>query len=158
MRQRLRSTIKWGSTVLTVLLLIMWIGSAWIEFGVTLNPTMIGGIDGGCIWVLKDTSGVIPEVQATCEWSPGFSVHPAHFYWWFDYAHSMTVRFRVSRTELVIPLWPLVAPFALLTCWVWWRHLRYLAPGHCSICGYDLRGNTSGACPECGARLGEIPR
>ena len=24
-------------------------------------------------------------------------------------------------------------------------------PGHCSTCGYNLTGNTSGRCPECGA-------
>jgi len=23
-------------------------------------------------------------------------------------------------------------------------------PGHCTACGYDLTGNTSGVCPECG--------
>ena len=23
-------------------------------------------------------------------------------------------------------------------------------PGHCQACGYDLTGNTSGRCPECG--------
>jgi hypothetical protein len=24
--------------------------------------------------------------------------------------------------------------------------------GHCAYCGYDLRGNTAGRCPECGRR------
>ena len=26
-------------------------------------------------------------------------------------------------------------------------------PGHCSECGYCLRGNASGVCPECGTRI-----
>lgn len=26
-------------------------------------------------------------------------------------------------------------------------------PNHCSHCGYNLTGNVSGVCPECGARL-----
>lgn len=26
------------------------------------------------------------------------------------------------------------------------------APGHCPHCGYDLTGNTSGVCPECGEK------
>ncbi|MBN1342741.1 MAG: hypothetical protein JXQ73_08690 [Phycisphaerae bacterium] len=28
-----------------------------------------------------------------------------------------------------------------------------LDPGHCGRCGYDLTGNVSGVCPECGWRL-----
>ncbi len=33
-----------------------------------------------------------------------------------------------------------------------WRHRRF-PPGHCSRCGYDLTGNVSGKCPECGAAI-----
>ena len=31
------------------------------------------------------------------------------------------------------------------------RALRMRRPGHCSHCGYNLAGNISGTCPECGA-------
>jgi hypothetical protein len=27
------------------------------------------------------------------------------------------------------------------------------APGYCATCGYDLRGLTSGRCPECGHEI-----
>ncbi|MCB9850954.1 MAG: hypothetical protein H6817_09660 [Phycisphaerales bacterium] len=33
-----------------------------------------------------------------------------------------------------------------------WR--KRLVPGRCGRCGYDLTGNTTGVCPECGARVG----
>ena len=39
-----------------------------------------------------------------------------------------------------------VVPTALL-----WRVDRRVPPGHCRRCGYDLTGNVSGRCPECGA-------
>ena len=32
----------------------------------------------------------------------------------------------------------------------YWRHRRRFPKGHCQTCGYDLTGNTSGVCPECG--------
>ncbi len=35
---------------------------------------------------------------------------------------------------------------------VWWRANR-LIPGHCTNCDYDLQGNTTGVCPECGAPI-----
>ena len=34
---------------------------------------------------------------------------------------------------------------------LWWLDLRRIPPGHCPHCGYDLTGNVSGKCPECGA-------
>ncbi len=48
-----------------------------------------------------------------------------------------------------IPLW---IPFVLLavpTALLWWRD-RKPPSGHCKRCGYDLTGNLSGVCPECG--------
>jgi len=30
---------------------------------------------------------------------------------------------------------------------------RSQKPGHCCLCGYDLTGNTSGTCPECGSAV-----
>ena len=51
-------------------------------------------------------------------------------------------------TELQVPLW-----FVVLLAWSyvlfrWWK--RRVRPGHCAGCGYDLTGNVSGVCPECG--------
>lgn len=31
-----------------------------------------------------------------------------------------------------------------------WRHSRRRGPNDCRKCGYNLTGNTSGRCPECG--------
>ena len=33
------------------------------------------------------------------------------------------------------------------------RHDPRFKPGHCRSCGYDLTGNLSGVCPECGAAV-----
>jgi len=39
--------------------------------------------------------------------------------------------------------------------------IKTVLPGHCGGCGYDLSGNTSGACPECGTstlvQVNELP-
>ncbi|MFQ5807377.1 MAG: hypothetical protein ACE5I3_13095 [Phycisphaerae bacterium] len=33
------------------------------------------------------------------------------------------------------------------------RAKRRIPPGHCQKCGYDLTGNVSGKCPECGEAI-----
>lgn len=37
------------------------------------------------------------------------------------------------------------------------RHLYKQDPGHCGRCEYDLTGNTTGICPECGWTLNAEP-
>jgi hypothetical protein len=49
------------------------------------------------------------------------------------------------------PLWFPAAVFAAPPgLWLLRRIHRRPRPGHCPHCGYDLRGNVSGVCPECG--------
>lgn len=52
---------------------------------------------------------------------------------------------------LVIALWPLVAALVAGNVFWYWRDWRRrVRPGHCAKCGYNLTGNISGRCPECG--------
>lgn len=53
-----------------------------------------------------------------------------------------------------LPLW---VPFVIVgipTAALWRRDRRFPA-GHCQSCGYDLTGNKSGVCPECGCNIGQ---
>jgi hypothetical protein len=57
---------------------------------------------------------------------------------------------------LVIPLWLMGVVFGAAGTWLPYRlwgdrRQRWLArTGRCPQCGYNLTGNTSGVCPECG--------
>ena len=44
------------------------------------------------------------------------------------------------------------ASVAVPTLLVWRLGRKHVEPGHCR-CGYDLTGNVSGKCPECGRRV-----
>jgi hypothetical protein len=58
--------------------------------------------------------------------------------------------------EMVLrfPLWFFVLSAIAVTTWLIWRGARRTPPGHCKICGYNLTGNLSGICPECGVSTG----
>jgi hypothetical protein len=59
-------------------------------------------------------------------------------------------------TSIEIPTWPLYTPLVIATAWCWWadwRRRKY--PGHCQRCKYNLTGNLTGNCPECGTPIPE---
>ena len=58
-----------------------------------------------------------------------------------------------SLWNLLVPFWMLAIAFILLPliriAW-WMRHSRRVDAKFCQTCLYDLTGNVSGICPECG--------
>jgi hypothetical protein len=59
---------------------------------------------------------------------------------------------RSGQRRIVVPFWAVVLLTAPLPAVRLWRRVSRggFGPGHCRGCGYDLRGNESGVCPECG--------
>lgn len=60
---------------------------------------------------------------------------------------------RLTYLFVLIPLWIPWLAFLGETMFVWFR-FKPPAPGHCQ-CGYNLAGNESGVCPECGTPFTE---
>ena len=54
--------------------------------------------------------------------------------------------------------WFVFALIIAATALLWHRDYRSVPPGRCATCGYDLTGNLSGACPECGVPIAESIR
>ena len=62
---------------------------------------------------------------------------------------------KLGLFQIRIPLWP--PTFLLLVVVGWYTVLRrrwllWRNPDACTQCGYNLTGNVSGVCPECGVR------
>ncbi len=55
---------------------------------------------------------------------------------------------------LSVPLWIPTLLIAIPSFFLWRRNRKLPQEGHCE-CGYDLTGNVSGVCPECGKKLEE---
>ena len=55
------------------------------------------------------------------------------------------------NVELSLPLWLLLTLALPASGWLWWRDRS--RRGFCRRCDYDLTGNVSGVCPECGSKI-----
>ena len=58
-----------------------------------------------------------------------------------------------SGHTIIVPLWAAIALLAIPTAFLWHHDRPRLPPNHCRDCGYDLTGNVSGVCSECGTPI-----
>ncbi len=86
-------------------------------------------------------------------WTFGTAHEDATWMWW----HRLD-RYRYQaglgwKYEVDIPLWELWMLVLVPTVMLWYRD-RVYPSWRCQQCGYDLTGNESGRCPECGSETG----
>ena len=141
---RIRKTIKWGGAAVTVLLVVVWIGSG--RWRVVYCGGRTYSLRHGCIYV--DTL----QAWESPYWPPGWYVDGGGrpMEWWFQITSRAWYGGHVS-----VPVWTLAAPAALVTCAAW--RLDTLARRRarlslCPKCNYDRAGIAGdGKCPECGS-------
>lgn len=139
-RSPTRLVVKWVGTLLCALFLAAFLISArWDVVYITSGRAQhrIGLKLGRLYYNRRGNSSV--------RWRPGWHRLPreGHLQW------KPRWHWSAGPGLIYIPLW---MPFVLVgvpTGLLWWRDLR-VPPGHCPNCGYDLTGNVSGVCPECG--------
>ena len=61
-------------------------------------------------------------------------------------------QFLLNKKGVMAPLWIFLTLAAIPTAILWHRDRRTVKPGHCRMCGYDLRASKK-VCPECGTAV-----
>jgi hypothetical protein len=164
-RRRLRRVLRWGGTVACCLILAA-IGAsvarpvAWTWARRSANPAWLSVsecyLSDGAITA---NTGSLANTS-TRKLSPGIHVFALRrttgWVWWCrPYRRVVGTTGRLHIVD--VPLW---VPFLLVlvpTAGLWYQDWRTIPPGHCQKCGYNLMGNESGRCPECGTALFEMP-
>ena len=143
---RIRKFFKWGGLVVSVLLLVVWVGSAygWFCYSVR-RGYVLDVVRGQFTYMPFQTKS--PFRKTRTEW---MRASPTGFNWSAKY----------ERTEyswyVVVPLWPFVAISIATTATAWRMDTlaqRRKRLGACPACGYDRTGLAANApCPECNAK------
>jgi hypothetical protein len=122
---------------------VLLLAAGALSFAVTLQcpgPHLTLALRTGILYYWTQTGAESGGIELSARWG--------YHDWWFDF---LWVTLRPAYGW--IPLW---VPFLLVflpTATVCLRDWRRQPPGHCQACGYDLTGNVSGRCPECGRPL-----
>jgi len=138
---RIRRIAKWSGVVVCVVLVVAWIVSTrWFGAAYStdalVKPRSVGvGVADGCVIL-----GLLDGYAEGWEYTG-----PAMMSWPF-------IDSSRRNTILWLPLWIPFLTIALPTAYLFWRD-RGHPRGHCQGCGYDLTGNVSGRCSECGKEI-----
>ena len=160
---RTRRILKWTGVGLSALVLTAWIASCvWYVSWCGYRDVIVhsGGV------YINFWPGSRQDYEAMELWQSGGLLAPKYelrhgrvnepflksIQRGFHYP-SVSKRAPFSR-NIGIPFWVIFLPTAIFTIVLFRRDRRRIPPGHCSRCGYDLTGNLSGVCSECGERSG----
>lgn len=153
-RSRMRRIAKWvGLALCSLLAALLMYSSPWMKgghaWGLNSINTVIAVFDGGILAVRFEQPAVLPDESHVASFAAA-SINRAiplsyEFVWW-----PVTDPF-VGIIAVFVPLWIPLGLFLVPTAFLWSRDRRRIPFGHCQKCGYDLTGNVSGVCPECGA-------
>ena len=143
---KIRKTVKWAGAAVTVLLVVVWIGSGWWGLQWRSASGYITWVGAGCYCL----NWFPPDQRKAQYYGWDCTTYPYEFHWWGHWLSTSQYLF------FAVPLWIPTLAFALLTAAAW--RLDTLARRRAKLnlcptggCNYDRTGLAAGAvCPECG--------
>lgn len=114
------------------------------------SPTGVRGVSLARGGVHYHQAGFVPMLGSIPIVGNFFTIHVESPGWWFKWS------MQTKTKEVVVPMWA-IGLAAAGTGVLAWRRARWVRPGHCPRCGYDLTGLAACAvCPECGEGAGGV--
>ncbi len=135
---RIRRPAFWIGLAACILTAGLWMMS------LTFQTACSTGKTGVTFFLRRGSVGVFRSAGVNAGWH--FSRSQATAWWWPKFGS-------VGKAWYgFIPCWCPLVVFAAPTVVLWCRAHKCLENG-CQKCGYDLTGNVSGVCPECGTAV-----
>jgi hypothetical protein len=150
---RIGRVLKWAGLVVSLLIVAIWAASIpWGLWGEWYNGgrypiVALVGIQAGRL-ILEGGSAFAEVEEPTSHFDVRQVSQPTVNWRFHGVVHADGLRF-----DIELPLWIPFLFVAIPTAYLFWRDRRRIPPGHCQTCGYNLTGNVSGVCPECGQTI-----
>lgn len=168
--------VKWVGVGLSLLIFVAWALSLCLRFEHVSVGKQVGPTTG--VWGGRPTTTLYEVYNWSTYWlGAGYAGYadtshlsqprPLPRGWSVGRPHSLfwkpQIRWRQSIAgggyrHILLPLWIPFLLIAIPTGLLWYLDRRRILPGHCQKCGYNLTGNVSGICPECGVKIGDQVR
>lgn len=146
---------KWVGLSCCLLVTLLWlltiptVGRFRIEVHRIGNRSIVS-LSEGCLTLSRNAFAASQPGRwyAACVTGRPVNPSPMCFGFWRPFVRTD------PRAQLIIcPLWLTLLCCAVPTGLLWLLAHQRAAVGCCPSCGYDLTGNVSGRCPECGNRV-----
>ncbi len=151
---RVRRIAKWTVVVVCVVLAVVWaVSTQWhvrFTYRLTDPNRFVVSAAAGALRVARMSGSAIGLAQPLMD---------INFYDFYDkkpdWSDLVWLPESLGTGIVVIPIWIPFAVTAVPTAFLFYRDRRH-PRGHCQGCGYDLKGNVSGRCPECGKETDSV--
>jgi hypothetical protein len=146
-----RSVLKWLARVGCILIVAVWGLSFRWQFGCAV-PVGKGAIDveacSGNLWLLwfREMRLQLRQKLPECACRPASTVSLAPQW-------PQIREFPPGVVQFTLPCWLVLVGCAIPVYVLWRWEARSSPAGKCRRCHYDLTGNVSGLCPECGTAI-----
>jgi len=133
----------------------LWLASVWLSPHLVLSGSAIV-LENGVVTLHIVIPDILNEPRVSISQEDAFLLRlydwddNRHFGLCLPTIHSMGWDLKA----LEVPMWLVIVTASIATYVLCARRTRRRPHGLCGVCGYDMRGNTSGRCPECGCRNG----
>ena len=174
-RRRARRAMKWALLLVNVLVMCTWVGTTFCLLAYDGFDWAVV-LERGCIFInTANVTGPPAEIAQARDQLRGAGGLRFHFQGkLFGRAERLGLvppailherarpaivgkQLMTSPAILRVPFWLVMLTAGTAGTWLWWRDRGHPRPGHCR-CGYDLTGNVSGRCPECGVVADNVER